>query len=336
MSISVTIQAEMQHPLSPEKLKSAVMSEVGDSLLEFVQARYRQLSRANYAALNTSQMKLGDMLYLPISRIQLGQPDLDFANSISKALQAIEKEWVNWDDGQYQLITHSGASVFPKEKCGTGVVVGDTVLLIDGHSKAMASLYLGADHLCVKIVDSFLDARLQDESTLQMLENKGYLLRWNRLGQKMKELPTWESVRNIPLRSVITAHRIKAEAKISASGKVKELRIQSGDPETAVFFQINKEPAFVAVLLSIVARIGGYKLDDLDPLAYEPSEQNTNYLIQSIERGLTSGHPAIGEMVNLPRIPLITHHKQVESKERMIRFLESHYEKLRCYNKLKP
>ncbi|MEO0334958.1 MAG: hypothetical protein AAF202_01095 [Pseudomonadota bacterium] len=290
--------------------------------------------------------RVGQTVKVPMVSANFGQPNVDFFNFYVKSKLAFEDDLVKWRPKKkvYDLLSKSGTTVFEKTKPGKAVVIGDRLYLHDGNTKFLTSWLFGATEYWVEITGYYPEASVHDPEFMSRLEQHGKILLYNAQGERVAVPPGVDEIEDIPIRAHVLAHRISADIEALHDPEFvmdkdffdnfKKHLEYKGDPnfESAVFAKINGEPSFVEFLLAVAAHLGGYNppqaIDE-----YETKKRHTEYLIDSIQRGLILDHGVSKRLQELVTVPLVSHHGVFPEEKDFTGFLKNHYKRRANFDK---
>lgn len=96
------------------------------------------------------KFEVGVTQFVPLSLIKASQPSFTAIKIIEELQEAVDKFGV--DKTAVGFAIRDGRSVYPPHKKAIGVVYNDRVYLLDGHHKAIVSLYFSSPTMPVEII----------------------------------------------------------------------------------------------------------------------------------------------------------------------------------------
>ncbi len=114
---------------------------------------FQQILNSNFRCLEPEpgfKFEVGVTQFVPLSLIKASQPGFTAIKAIGELQEAVDRYGVAETSDGY--ILRDGRSVYPPDKKAFGIVYNGRVYLLDGHHKALVSLYFNAHSMPVEII----------------------------------------------------------------------------------------------------------------------------------------------------------------------------------------
>ncbi len=254
-----------------------------------------QIHRSDAQSVTVERPPIGEVSFIPVRALQNQQTDFSFVRLMQQMQKALKHKDAEYSKkrGQWILPHDGGRSLFDKETDLVGIFYRGRVYLADGHHKALASIYIGAETAPVAIIDDW--SKKPPREFAQAMADAGYSHWINVRGQSVSPVDFCSMVDNPNLMLARMLIR-----RIVAEGYGKKLIISVGSgSQMPIALKINHDIPFLEREIADALSRAGVLFDDTRTDEDIGKKERREYL--DILRKVARRHPRLGKVLLLAK-----------------------------------
>lgn len=254
-----------------------------------------QMHRGGADLLKIAPPPVDQISFIPVRALQNQQTDFSFIRLLQQLQKGIHRGGAEFSrkNDRWKLPFDNGRSLFGDDSDLVGIYYRGRVYLADGHHKALASIYIGAETAPVHILGDW--SKLTQQEFDKAMSDLGYSHWVNYRGHAVKPVDFCAMVDN---PNLMLARLLIRRIVVEGRGQRIKIEVGSGS-ELPIALKINHDIAFLEREIADAISRAGHTFDDTRADEDIPKKERAMYL--EILQRVAPRHPRLKHVLLLKK-----------------------------------